>query len=74
MFDGSSSTIKAVPKPITCVPLEERQIVEDFAEVQTGPKAEVVFNSKTDRFRSNTYLNTVNNPGPQDYNLVQKEP
>ena len=33
LFDGSASTIKAVPKPIKCQPLEERQIVEDFKEV-----------------------------------------
>jgi hypothetical protein len=32
-FDGSASTIKKVPKPITCAPLEERKIVDDFAEV-----------------------------------------
>ena len=33
-----------------------------------------MFNSRTDRFKSNTYLNTVNNPGPQDYMLPDKEP
>ena len=64
LFDGSSSTIKAVPKPIKCAPLEERQLVADFAEVQTGSRAEAVFNSRTNRWQSNTYLNTVNNPGP----------
>lgn len=74
MFDGSASTIKQVPKPIKCAPLEERQIVDDFAEVQTGSKAEAVFNSRTNRWQSNTYLNTVNNPGPQDYDPHAKEP
>ena len=64
MFDGSSSTIKKMPKPIKWAPLDERKVVEDFAEVQTGSKAEAVFNSMTDRFKSNTYLNRVNNPGP----------
>lgn len=34
----------------------------------------MVFNSKTDRFRSNTYLNTVNNPGPQDYDPNTRNP
>lgn len=57
LFDGSASTIKKVPKPIKAPPLEERQIVEDFGEVQKGSKAESVFNSKTMRFRKNTYLN-----------------
>ena len=43
--------------------------MEDFAEVQKGSKAKSVFNSKTDRFKvkQNQYLNTANNPGPQDY-------
>ena len=41
--------------------------MENLADVQVGSKGEHVFNSKTDRFRSNTYLNTVVNPGPQDY-------
>ena len=72
MFDGSSSTFKPVQKPITCEPLEERMIIEDFAEVQTGSKAEAVFNSKTDRFKANKYLNTI--PGPQDYNPPLKDP
>ena len=58
------------------MPLEERQVVDDFAEVQTGAKGENVFNSKTDRFKTKheTYLNTVNNPGPQDYDAASKEP
>lgn len=33
LFDGSASTIKAPPKPIKCAPLEERRLVDDFAEV-----------------------------------------
>ena len=74
LFDGSASTIKKVPKPIKCAPFEERLIVDNFAEVQTGPKAEAVFNSKTDRFRANTYLNLNKNPGPQDYDAHAKEP
>ena len=57
VFDGSASTIKKIPKPIKWAPSEELRAVEEFAEVQTGSKAEAVFNSMTDRFKSNTYLN-----------------
>ena len=64
VFDGSASTIKKIPKPVKWAPSEEIKVVEEFAEVQTGSKAEAVFNSMTDRFKSNTYLNQVNNPGP----------
>ena len=71
LFDGSASTIKKITKPIMCAPLEERQIVFNITD-EKGSKAESVFNSKTDRFKgnkTNNYLNMVNNPGPQDYNL-----
>lgn len=46
----------------------------DFKEVQTGSKAESVFNSGTDRFRTNTYRQDNGNPGPQDYNVSGKDP
>ena len=42
--------------------------------MQAGSKAQSVFNSRTNRWESNTYLNTVNNPGPQDYDAHAKEP
>ena len=56
LFDGSASTIKKVPKPIKWQPLEERQVVKEFGEEQVGSKAENVFNSRTDRFKQNSYL------------------
>lgn len=49
-FDGSAATFKAVPKPIKCVPLEERRVVDKFVDVTTSSKAEAVFNSRSDRF------------------------
>ena len=49
-FDGSAATFKAVPKPITCAPLEERRIVDKFIDSTPGAKAEAVFNSRSDRF------------------------
>ena len=68
MFDGSASTIKAVPKPIKCAPLEERQTIENFiSNSAIGSKAESVFNSRADRFDKNSYLQIKQNPGPQDY-------
>ena len=63
-FDGSSSTIKPMQKPIKCEPLEARQIVEGFADQNGGSKAHFVFNSKSERFKQNSYLNYANNPGP----------
>ena len=74
LFDGSASTIKKVPKPIKCQPLEERQVVQDFGVEGIGSKAENVFNSRTDRFNKNSYLTIQNNPGPQDYDAHTKEP
>ena len=74
LFDGSASTIKKVPKPIKCQPLEERQVVQDFGVEGIGSKAENVFNSRTDRFKQNSYLTIQNNPGPQDYDAHTKEP
>ena len=60
-----------MPKPIKCNPFEERLVIDTFADVATASKHESVFNSKSERFGSgalnSTYLNTTNNPGPQDY-------
>lgn len=73
-FDGSASTIKAVPKPIKCAPLEERQAIDNFISNAVGSKAESVFNSRADRFNKNSYLQIKENPGPQDYDAHAKEP
>lgn len=64
LFDGSASSIKPLNKSINCATLEERRVVDLFADAAKGSKAEAVFNSRQDRFAQNSYLNYVKNPGP----------
>ena len=73
-FDGSSSSIKPLVRSLKCPTLEERRTVDKLADVAKGSKAEAVFNSRQDRFAKNSYLNYVQNPGPQEYEAHSVEP
>ena len=47
----------------------------DLTKVKSSSVAKSSFHSKTDRWKSkSSYLNNINNPGPQDYDADKAEP